>query len=135
MGGDSRGEARPQEATAVGAGAVGAAMGAAALGTAPTLPETVATPTKRLFRVAIEGEAWVMAENEQEASRRAHNALRSHSELVCCAVYPFLPVDPRMVDDEFLNSEPFNADPGDGRTVQDHLVEIARTKKASKEER
>jgi hypothetical protein len=131
MGGDSRGEARPQEAMTVGAGA----GGAAALGTAPTLPETVATPTKRLFRVAIEGEAWVMAENEQEASRRAHNALRSHSELVCCAVYPFLPVDPRMVDDEFLHSEPFNADPGDGRTVQDHLVEIARTKKAAKEKR
>lgn len=78
---------------------------------------------KQLFRVAIEGEVWVMAKDKADAEREA--AYYSSSDDIDYYVYPMLPVSPSLVETEVLESLPYNADPGDERTVGDHLRELA----------
>lgn len=76
---------------------------------------------KKLHRVAIEGEFWVMARTPQEAEREARYALLEQSEDLSLYVYPFLPVKTSLVSTAALESLPYNADKGDERTVGEHL--------------
>jgi hypothetical protein len=77
---------------------------------------------KKLYRVAIEGEVWVMAESPHAACNVANNALGRTAEDVELYVYPMLPVNPALVDAKVLKSLPYNADRGDRRTVGEHLI-------------
>lgn len=74
---------------------------------------------KRLHRVAVEGEIWVMARSQEEAAAEARFALQD--EDVSFYVYPFLPVKTSLVSSTALESLPYNADAGDERTVGEHL--------------
>ncbi len=76
--------------------------------------------TKRLFRVAVEGEIWVMAESPGEAQNETIHHLMEEADNLELYVYPILP-KPHLVDEETKESLPYNTEPGDGRTVGVHL--------------
>jgi hypothetical protein len=85
--------------------------------------------TKELFRVAVEGEVWVMAESQQDATREARRAVTMNRDEVDYYVYPMLPIDPNFVDSDILDAIPYGAE--DERTVGERLREMA-LRRASK---
>ncbi len=85
-------------------------------------------PDKKLHRVSIQGELWVMAQDNHEAMREAQRAITLNREEVALEIYPWLPTDPKFVDDDVLESIPYGAD--DERTVGDRLRELATARGA-----
>jgi hypothetical protein len=77
---------------------------------------------KQLFRVAVEGELWVLGENATEARREARLAARQcNLEEIDFHVYDMLPISLSLVASDDAESIPYGAEPGDDRTVGDHI--------------
>jgi hypothetical protein len=82
---------------------------------------------KQLYRVTVEGEILVMAENAYEARIEAKRALDDEAEYLIEDVEPLVKVHERSpmalkyIDAGVLESFPWNADAGDDRTVADHI--------------
>lgn len=79
---------------------------------------------KRLFRVAVEGEIWLMAETGEQAKKAALLFMQDEAPRFDFYVYPILP-KPELIDQETRASLPHAKDPNDERTVGDHLNERA----------
>ncbi len=84
---------------------------------------------KKLFRVAVEGEVWVEAEDIAQASREALKAITMNRYEIGFYVYPMLPTDPKYVDNDMLESVPYNSE--DPRTVGERLRALAATRAAA----